>query len=95
MADQASLGLTILRDQEHEELGALTSRLPRAVRLPAVVSVRDRQSFDQVLAEGRERLENSPAQEHATALIEISRIAGHRFDDLVADANPIHSARRR
>ncbi|MEP6629256.1 MAG: 2-oxo-4-hydroxy-4-carboxy-5-ureidoimidazoline decarboxylase, partial [Lapillicoccus sp.] len=95
VADQASLGLTILRDQEHEELGALTSAYRERFGFPLVVSVRDRQSFDQVVAEGRERLENSPAQEHATALVEISRIAGHRFDDLLADANPIHSARRR
>ncbi len=95
VADQASLGLTILRDQEHEELGALTSAYRERFGFPLVISVRDRQSFDQVVAEGRERLENSPAQEHATALVEISRIAGHRFDDLLAEANPIHSARRR
>ena len=36
-----------------------------------------------------------PTQEHAAALIEIAKIAGHRFDDLVAGANPIHSARSR
>ena len=40
-------------------------------------------------------MENSPTQEHAAALIEIAKIADHRFDDLVADANPIHSARNR
>jgi 2-oxo-4-hydroxy-4-carboxy--5-ureidoimidazoline (OHCU) decarboxylase len=38
-------------------------------------------------------LNNSPTQERASALIEIARIATHRFDRLVADANPIHSAR--
>jgi hypothetical protein len=27
--------------------------------------------------------------------VEIAKIAGYRFDDLVADANPIHSARAR
>ena len=26
-------------------------------------------------------------------MIEIAKIANHRFDQLVADANPIHSAR--
>lgn len=35
----------------------------------------------------------SQAQEHTAALIEIAKIAGHRFGDLVADANPIRSAR--
>ena len=57
------------------------------------MAVRDQESFDQVLRQGRERLNNSPTQEHAAALIEIAKIAAHRFDRLVADANPIHSAR--
>jgi OHCU decarboxylase len=95
MGDQSSLGLTILRDQEHEELGELTSAYRERFGFPLVVSVRDRGSFDQILAEGRERLHNSPEQEHATALVEISRIANHRFDDLLAGANPIASARQR
>ena len=36
---------------------------------------------------------NSPTIEHSTALIEIAKIANYRFDDLVADANPIATAR--
>ena len=60
-----------------------------------MTAVRDRTSFDQVLSGGWERLNNSPTQEHATALIEIAKIATHRFDELVANANPIHSARTR
>ena len=40
-------------------------------------------------------MENSPAQERAAALIEVAKIANHRFDDLVAEANPIASARTR
>jgi 2-oxo-4-hydroxy-4-carboxy--5-ureidoimidazoline (OHCU) decarboxylase len=95
MGDQSSLGLTILRDQEHEELGQLTSEYREQFGFPLVISVRDRDSFEQILAEGRERLHNSPEQEHATALVEISRIANHRFDDLLAGANPIASARQR
>jgi uric acid transporter len=95
MGDQSSLGLTILRDEEHEELGELTSAYRDRFGFPLVLSVRDRGSFDQILEEGRERLQNSPEQEHATALVEISRIASHRFDDLLAGADPIASARRR
>ena len=34
-----------------------------------------------------------PSQERATALIEVGKIINHRFDDLVAEANPIHTAR--
>ncbi len=95
MGEQSSLGLTFLRDQEHEELGELTSAYREHFGFPLVMSVRDRGSFDQVLEQGRERLENSPEQEHATALVEISRIANHRFDDLLAGASPISSARNR
>ena len=95
MGDQSSLGLTILRDQEHEELGELTSAYREQFGFPLVMSVRDRDSFDQIITQGRERLQNSPEQEHATALVEISRIASHRFDDLLAGADPIASARRR
>ncbi len=95
MGDQSSLGLTILRDQEHEELGELTSAYRERFGFPLVMSVRDRDSFDQVVAQGRERLQNSPEQEQATAIVEISRIASHRFDDLLAGADPIASARRR
>ena len=58
-----------------------------------IMAVRDQESFDQVLRHGWERLNNSPTQEHSAALIEIAKIAAHRFDRLVADANPIHSAR--
>ena len=57
------------------------------------MAVRDQESFDQFLRQGWERLNNSPTQEHAAALIEIAKIATHRFDRLVTDANPIHSAR--
>jgi OHCU decarboxylase len=95
MGDQSSLGLTILRDEDHEELGQLTSQYREQFGFPLVISVRDRDSFDQIVAEGRERLHNSPEQEHATALVEISRIANHRFDDLLAGANPIATARQR
>ena len=52
-------------------------------------------SVARILAEGRSRLGNCERQEHAAALIEIAKIAGHRFDDFLRDANPIHSARTR
>jgi 2-oxo-4-hydroxy-4-carboxy--5-ureidoimidazoline (OHCU) decarboxylase len=38
-------------------------------------------------------MNNSAAKEHAAALMEIAKIANHRFDDLVTEANPIHTAR--
>jgi 2-oxo-4-hydroxy-4-carboxy--5-ureidoimidazoline (OHCU) decarboxylase len=55
--------------------------------------VRDNPDRQHILDSGWARMNNSPTQERATALIEIANIANHRFDDFVADANPIHSAR--
>jgi 2-oxo-4-hydroxy-4-carboxy--5-ureidoimidazoline (OHCU) decarboxylase len=63
--------------------------------VPLIVCVRDAGSRARILADGRQRLENSAAQEHAAALIEIAKVANHRFADLVAYANPIATARAR
>ena len=95
LLDQSVLGLTRLDEQQHSELSDLTSQYRDRFGFPLVTCVRDRDSFDQVVRTGRERLNNSPTQEHAAALVEIAKIAGYRFDELVADANPIHSARTR
>jgi 2-oxo-4-hydroxy-4-carboxy--5-ureidoimidazoline (OHCU) decarboxylase len=57
------------------------------------VAVRDAGDRNLILENGWRRMNNSPSQEHAAALIEIAKIANHRFDDLVAEANPIHTAR--
>jgi uric acid transporter len=93
LADQRTLGLNRLAEKEHEELATLTAAYRDRFGFPLVTAVRDHGSFDQILRHGWERLNNSPTQERAAALIEIARIATHRFDRLVADANPIHSAR--
>jgi OHCU decarboxylase len=93
MRDQSTLGLTRLDDKSHTELSDLTTQYRDRFGFPLVMSVRDRDSFDQILRTGWERLNNSQTQEHAAALVEIAKIAGYRFDDLVAEANPIHSAR--
>jgi uric acid transporter len=93
LADQSALGLNRLAEKEHQELASLTRAYRDRFGFPLVMAVRDQESFDQFLRQGWERLNNSPTQEHAAALIEIAKIATHRFDRLVADANPIHSAR--
>lgn len=95
LRDQSSLGLTHLAEAEHADLAALTSAYRERFGFPLIACVRDEDSFDQVLRHGTDRLNNSPTQEKAAALIEIAKIAGHRFDDLVAGANPIHTARTR
>jgi len=93
--DQSTLGLTWLNETDHEAFGDLAAAYRAKFGFPLIVCVRDAADKDQVLANGRARLQNSPTQEHAAALIEIAKIANHRFDDLVADANPIATARTR
>jgi OHCU decarboxylase len=95
LRDQSSLGLTRLDEKDHLELSDLANQYRERFGFPLVTCVRDRDSFKQVLRTGWQRLGNSPSQEHAAALVEISKIAAYRFDDLVADANPVHSARQR
>ena len=95
LKDQSSAGLTRLGEVEHDELSQLTRAYRDRFGFPLIECVRDDESFDTVLRHGRQRLANSPTQEHAAALIEVAKIAGYRFDDLVAGANPIHAARTR
>jgi uric acid transporter len=95
ISDQSVLGLTRLAEQEHQELAALTEAYRDRFGFTLIMAVRDQANIDQLLRHGWERLANSPTQEHAAALIEIAKIATYRFDQLVAEANPIHSARTR
>ncbi|MGH3098089.1 MAG: 2-oxo-4-hydroxy-4-carboxy-5-ureidoimidazoline decarboxylase [Streptosporangiales bacterium] len=91
--DQAAAGLNRLTDEDATEFAELTDAYEGKFGYPLIVCVRDISDAAKVLELGRRRLENSAAQEHATALIEIAKIASRRFDDLVAEANPIHSSR--
>ncbi|WP_164700128.1 2-oxo-4-hydroxy-4-carboxy-5-ureidoimidazoline decarboxylase [Modestobacter sp. KNN46-3] len=91
--DQGSAGLTRLTEEDHAALHEVTTAYREKFGFPLIVCVRDSPNREHIMAQGWARTENSPTQEHAAALIEIAKIAGHRFDDLVADANPIHSAR--
>jgi uric acid transporter len=95
LTDQATVGLTRLTDEDHEAFGTLTAAYRERFGIPLIVCVRDIEKREQILRTGWSRMDNSDAQEHAAALIEIAKIANHRFDDLVADANPIASARTR
>jgi OHCU decarboxylase len=91
--DQGSVGLTLLNDEDHEEFAHLTEAYRDRFGIPLIVSVRDVDNRNEILKSGWERMQNAPTQEFAAAIIEVAKIANHRFDDLVADASPIMSAR--
>ncbi|OLT15432.1 OHCU decarboxylase [Pseudonocardia sp. CNS-139] len=93
--DQSCAGLTRLADADRAEFAQLAAVYRERFGIPLIVCVREAESRDRILAEGRRRLDNSPAQEHAAALIEIAKVANNRFADLVAGANPIATARSR
>jgi OHCU decarboxylase len=93
--DQATAGLTRLTDEDHEAFVELTNAYQEQFGTPLIVCVRDAGDRHQILESGWARMKNSPVHEHTAALIEIAKIANHRFDDLVAEANLIHTARTR
>jgi 2-oxo-4-hydroxy-4-carboxy-5-ureidoimidazoline decarboxylase len=83
----------MLNDEDHEAFAHLTEAYRDRFGIPLIVSVRDVEKRDQILKTGWERMQNAPTQEFAAAVIEVAKIANHRFDDLVADASPILGAR--
>jgi OHCU decarboxylase len=91
--DQSTAGLTRLTDEDHSAFAELTRAYRDKFGFPLIVAVRDAGDRNQILEAGWTRMNNSAAQEHAAALIEMAKIANYRFDDLVAEANPIHAAR--
>lgn len=91
--DQSALGLNQMHDEDYAEFESLNTRYREKFNFPFVASVRSAGSRQDLLKMGEERLHHSPSQERATAMIEVGRIINHRFDDLVADANPIYSSR--
>ncbi|MEO8749273.1 MAG: 2-oxo-4-hydroxy-4-carboxy-5-ureidoimidazoline decarboxylase, partial [Allobranchiibius sp.] len=93
MQDQGTRGLTHLAEEDQKKLDQLTNSYEAQFGFPMVVCVRDEGGFDDIIKHGEARLRNSSIQEHNIALVEIAKIAGYRFDHLVADANPIASAR--
>lgn len=93
--DQGSAGLTRLADTDRADVAGLAAAYRERFGIPLIVCVRDAHDRAEILRDGQRRLQNSAAQEHAAALIEIAKVANHRFADLVAEANPIQSARVR
>ncbi|ANY08956.1 solute carrier family 23 protein [Pseudonocardia sp. HH130630-07] len=76
-------GLALLGGDDRTELAELASAYRERLGFPLIVCLRDAGGRSALLTTVRRRLTNPPAQEHAAALVEIAKVAGHRFDDLV------------
>lgn len=86
-------GLSHLEETEHENVVNLAAAYREHFGFPLVICARETERYDRVLRNGWSRMDNSETSEKSFALIEIAKIVNHRFDDLVADANPLTSVR--
>lgn len=82
LRDQSSAGLDRLSPEEYESFSSLNKAYHDKFDFPLVVCVREN-TKETILASGKDRLENSPTQEKAIALVEIAKIANLRLQDLV------------
>lgn len=87
LRDQCAAGLDQLSFDEYERLHDLTAAYHARFGFPLVVCVREN-TKEAIFAGAESRLQNSEAQERATALVEIAKIANLRLRDLV-DEPPI------
>ena len=92
LADTANLSVGDLTDKEAEELRALASAYREKFGRPLVICVDNVVDRKHLLESGWRRVEHSPAREARFALGEVIDIADLRFDQLVADANPMRAA---
>ncbi len=90
--DQAAAGLTFLGEDEQQAFTEVNVAYHEKFGFPLIVAARELTS-EQVLEQALQRLDNSPTQEHAAALLEIAKIANHRLEDVVEDTTPMGSTR--
>jgi xanthine permease len=82
LRDQNSAGLDRLSPEEYDSFSNLNKAYREKFGFPLVVCVREN-TKETILAGGKDRLENSPAQESAAALVEITKIANLRLQDVI------------
>jgi OHCU decarboxylase len=86
--DQAFAGLDRLDTDEHHSLGDLTSAYRTKFGFPLIIAVREN-TKETIVRSGNARLNNSPAAEQATALVEIAKIVNLRLLDLVEEPDRV------
>ena len=91
-ADTSSLSVGEVTPEEAEELRALAAAYREKFGRPLVICVDNVVDRKHLLSSGWRRVEHSPAREARFALGEVIDIADLRFDQLVADANPMRAA---
>jgi OHCU decarboxylase len=82
--DQASAGLNRLTPEEYDHFDRLNEDYKEKFGFPFVVCVREN-TKETIFENFERRLENTPVQERAAALVEIAKIANLRMLDLVEE----------
>jgi OHCU decarboxylase len=90
--DQGSAGLTFLSEEQQEIFDEVTAAYREKFGIPLIVAARELNP-EQVLEQAFHRLDNSPTQEHAAALLEIAKIANYRLADWVDGTEPMGQLR--
>jgi uric acid transporter len=88
VVDQAIAGLDRLNSDEYTSFDTLNHAYREKFGFPLVVAVREN-TKETILKAGNARLQNSPAAEQATALVEIAKIANLRLLDTVEEPEPV------
>ena len=91
-SDLSALSVGDVTDEEAEELRALSTAYRDKFNRPLVICADNVVDRKHLLESGWRRVEHSPAREARFALGEVIDIADLRFDQLVADANPVRAA---
>ncbi|WP_048771258.1 solute carrier family 23 protein [Cellulomonas flavigena] len=91
-SDLSALSVGDVTDEEAEELRALSTAYRDKFNRPLVICADNVVDRKHLLESGWRRVEHSPAREARFALGEVIDIADLRFDQLVADANPMRAA---
>ena len=90
--DTSNLSVGEVTPEEAEELRALAAAYREKFGRPLIICVDNVVDRKHLLSSGWRRVEHSPAREARFALGEVIDIADLRFDQLVADANPMRAA---
>ncbi|MFT4051032.1 MAG: solute carrier family 23 protein [Microbacterium sp.] len=91
--DHGQGALDGIGDDEQTEIAELAIAYRERFGFPLILAAHEYERYDQVLRTGWTRMDNSTTTERQTALIEVAKIVNRRYEQLVAEANPISSAR--
>lgn len=92
LQETSSLAIDRLDDHDRDEIAAVGRAYREQHGLPWVVALATLVNREQLVAAGWRRVASSPERELVTAIGQVGEIADARFDELVADANPIRGA---